>query len=228
MQLRQQQRARSHGRGTVTRRTSTSTDRTRLVFMCAWYVSRERGSRVRSAPPCLWPGRLCVWIGSQVCICEIVRAHRVSHASGGNQKMRSTGSNVGNARRRPSRGGPRVAPRPVIGAHSDLVAHPPASWVCVTVSHMRLGVSLCVSNVSRMCLKSVSHVHVHVHVQVHVHIHGNAEDRNPTQKNALASAFPNRHPNLSTLGPRTRALSNKLDLVTVLGSQPRASGWRPG
>ena len=76
-----QQRARAHGRGTVTRRTSTSTDRTRLVCMCVRYVSRERGSRVRhgqSAPPCLWPGRLCVWIGSRVCIYEIVRAHRVS------------------------------------------------------------------------------------------------------------------------------------------------------
>ena len=76
-----QQRARASGRGTVTRSSSISTDRTRHVCMCVRYVSRERGSRVRhgqSAPPCLWPGRLCVCTGSRVCIYEIVRAHRVS------------------------------------------------------------------------------------------------------------------------------------------------------
>ena len=81
VQLRQQQRARSHGRGTVTRRTSIPTDCPMLVCMYVRYVSRERGSRVRhgqSAPPCLWPGRLCVCTGSQVCIYEIVRAHVVS------------------------------------------------------------------------------------------------------------------------------------------------------
>ena len=76
-----QQRARASGRGTVTRSSSISTDRTRHVCMCVRYVSRERGSRVRhgqSAPPCLWPGRLCVCTGSRVCIYEIVRGHVVS------------------------------------------------------------------------------------------------------------------------------------------------------